>query len=153
MKTAARENPNPWATGPGNRAHGAAGQNRSRSIKWAAKHENFQSPEMFFFLTSAFIELLRSYPVCDAASIPNESHPEVGESNAAGKSGPFGRKICLPHSDSRRLRLAAGFRSEGNNVVAITDGKDRAAEHVRTYLKRVANLELPPLNWKKSRSR
>jgi hypothetical protein len=70
-----------------------------------------------------------------------------------GKSGLFGRKICLPHSDSRRLCLAAGFRSEGNNMAAITDGKDRAAEHVRTYLKRVANLELPPLNWKKSPSR
>jgi hypothetical protein len=33
----------------------------------------------------------------------------------------------------------------------IEQGKDRAAEHARTYLKRV-DLELPPLTWKKSRS-
>jgi len=38
MKTAGRENPNrrPSAS---NRAHGAEGQNRSPSIKWAAKQE------------------------------------------------------------------------------------------------------------------
>ena len=34
----------------------------------------------------------------------------------------------------------------------IEQGKDRAASHAATYLRRVANLELPPLNWKKSRS-
>jgi hypothetical protein len=39
------------------------------------------------------------------------------------------------------------------SVDDIEQGKDRSAEHARTYLKRVANLELPPLNWKKSRSR
>ena len=62
MKTAGRENPNRWGTVPGNRAYGAAGQNRSRSIKWAAKQEKFQPKEMCFFLTSTFIELPRSYP-------------------------------------------------------------------------------------------
>jgi hypothetical protein len=35
----------------------------------------------------------------------------------------------------------------------IEQGKERAAEHAMVYLKRVANSELPPLNWKKSRSR
>ena len=35
----------------------------------------------------------------------------------------------------------------------IEDGKDRAAEHARAYLKRTASLELPPLQWKESRSR
>jgi len=35
----------------------------------------------------------------------------------------------------------------------IEQGKERAAEYARAYLKRAANLELPPLNWKKSRSR
>ena len=35
----------------------------------------------------------------------------------------------------------------------VEQGKDRAAEYARAYLKRTANLELPPLNWKKSRSR
>ena len=35
----------------------------------------------------------------------------------------------------------------------IEDGKDRAVEHARAYLKRAANLELPALNWKTSRTR
>jgi hypothetical protein len=34
----------------------------------------------------------------------------------------------------------------------IDQGKDRAAAHAAAYLCRVANSELPPLNWKKSRS-
>ena len=58
MKTAGRENPNRGVALPRNRAHGAAGQNRSRSNKWAEKQENFQSKEMCFLLTS-FIELHR----------------------------------------------------------------------------------------------
>jgi hypothetical protein len=60
MKTAGRENPN--ATVPCNRANGAEGQNRSCSIRWAAKQENFQPEEMCFFLTSPFIELTRPLP-------------------------------------------------------------------------------------------
>jgi hypothetical protein len=31
-------------------------------------------------------------------------------------------------------------------------GKDRAAAHARAYLCHAGNLELPPLEWKKSRS-
>src|SRR5258708_3163782 len=58
MKTAGRENPNHRVTWPRNRAHGAVGQNRSRSIKWAEKQEKFQPKEMCFFLTSTFIELI-----------------------------------------------------------------------------------------------
>jgi hypothetical protein len=71
--------------------------------------------------------------------------------------------------DSEHLRLfsehnAQGLQASVYNVNAktwiapsesvedIERGKDRAAEHPRTYLKRVANLELPPLIWKKSRS-
>jgi len=38
------------------RAHGAVGQDRTRSLKWAEKQENFQPKEMCFFLTSTFIE-------------------------------------------------------------------------------------------------
>ena len=38
-------------------------------------------------------------------------------------------------------------------VEDIEQGKDRAAEHARAYLKRAANLELPTLHWKKARSR
>jgi len=49
---------------------------------------------------------------------------------------------------NRRARIAPS-----ESVDDIEQGKDRAAEHARAYLKRVANLELPPLNWKKSRSR
>jgi hypothetical protein len=61
MKTADRENPNRRVAGPCNRAHGAAGQNRSRSIKWAEKQEKFQPKEMCFFLHSPFIELIGTY--------------------------------------------------------------------------------------------
>jgi hypothetical protein len=35
----------------------------------------------------------------------------------------------------------------------IEEGKERAAQHAKDYLKRVAGLEMPPLQWKKSRSR
>jgi hypothetical protein len=34
----------------------------------------------------------------------------------------------------------------------IEQGKDRAAEYARTYLLQAGNLEMPPLEWKKSRS-
>lgn len=34
----------------------------------------------------------------------------------------------------------------------IEQGKDKAAAHARAYLQKAANLELPPLEWKKSRS-
>ena len=56
MKTPGRENPTRWAAVPSDRDFGAAGQNRSRSIKWAAKQEKLQPKEMCFFLTSPFIE-------------------------------------------------------------------------------------------------
>jgi hypothetical protein len=35
----------------------------------------------------------------------------------------------------------------------IDEGKDRAAAYASEYLKRAAGAELPPLQWKKSRSR
>ena len=35
----------------------------------------------------------------------------------------------------------------------IEEGKERAAEHARAYLKQAANVELPPLEWKKARAR
>jgi hypothetical protein len=60
MKTAGRENPNHRATTPCNRVHGAVGQNRTRSIKWAEKQEKFQPKDVCFFLTSPFIELIGS---------------------------------------------------------------------------------------------
>src|ERR1035438_7523439 len=60
MKTADRENSIHGATWPRNRAPGAVGQNKSRSIQWAEKQEKLQPLEMCFFLTSTFIELLRT---------------------------------------------------------------------------------------------
>jgi hypothetical protein len=60
MKTAGRENPNRWAKLASNRAHGAAIQNRSCSIKWAGKQEKLRPMEGCFFLTSPFIELIRT---------------------------------------------------------------------------------------------
>ena len=61
-------------------------------------------------------------------------------------------------------RNAQGVQASVYNVIAktwvapsevvddIEQGKDRAAAHATAYLRRTANLELPPLNWKKSRS-
>src|ERR1035438_6345484 len=57
MKTADRENPIHGVTWPRNRAHGAVGQNRTRSIEWAGKQEKFQPKEMCFFLTSPLQKL------------------------------------------------------------------------------------------------
>jgi hypothetical protein len=37
-------------------------------------------------------------------------------------------------------------------VDGIEEGKDRAAAHAMTYLRRVARVELPSLIWKKARS-
>src|SRR5580704_9485921 len=68
MKTAGRENPNRWATVSSTRVHGAEVQNRSRSIQGAGKQEKLRPREMCFFLTSPFIELLRTY--AEEASIP-----------------------------------------------------------------------------------
>ena len=45
------------------------GQNRSRSLKWAEKQENFQPKEMCFFLTSTFIELIRQVDYADVSSV------------------------------------------------------------------------------------
>jgi len=38
------------------------------------------------------------------------------------------------------------------SVDDIEEGKDRAERYAAAYLQSVANSELPPLNWKKSRS-
>jgi hypothetical protein len=47
---------------------------------------------------------------------------------------------------------AKNWIAPSESVDDIEQGKDRAAAHALAYLRRVANLELPPLNWKKSRS-
>jgi hypothetical protein len=53
LRVSATENPNHGVALSRNRAHGAEEQNRSRSIKWAAKQENLQPEETCFFLTSS----------------------------------------------------------------------------------------------------
>jgi hypothetical protein len=58
MKTAGRENPNHGVALPRDRAPDAEEQNRSRSIKWAAKQEQFQPQGDVFFLD---FSLYRTY--------------------------------------------------------------------------------------------
>ena len=38
------------------------------------------------------------------------------------------------------------------SVDDIEQGKEKAVEYAKTYLKRLANVDLPPFIWKKSRS-
>src|SRR5215831_13395469 len=57
MKTTSRENPNHWTTAPRNRAHGAGGQNRSRSFRVGCEARKIPAAGDVFFLTSTFIEL------------------------------------------------------------------------------------------------
>jgi hypothetical protein len=59
MKTAGRENPNRWAAKP-NRAHGAAGQEQILLIQVGCEERNIPAKGEIFFLTSAFIERIRS---------------------------------------------------------------------------------------------
>ncbi len=47
---------------------------------------------------------------------------------------------------------AKNWIAPSESVHAIEQGKDRAAEHAKVYLRNVAKLEPPPLQWKKSRS-
>lgn len=47
---------------------------------------------------------------------------------------------------------AKNWIAPSETVDDIEQGKDRAASHATAYLRRVANAELPPLSWKKSRS-
>ncbi len=47
---------------------------------------------------------------------------------------------------------AKNWIAPSESVDDIEQGKDRAAEHAKVYLRKVANLELPALQWKKSRS-
>jgi hypothetical protein len=48
--------------------------------------------------------------------------------------------------------IAKNWISPSEIVEDIEQGKDRAAAHALAFLRRVANSELPTLNWKKSRS-
>jgi hypothetical protein len=70
MKTADRENQKRGVKVPRNRAHGAASHDTSSSIKWAAKQEKFRPQEKCFFLTSPFIELIRTWETDSPISGP-----------------------------------------------------------------------------------
>ena len=58
--------------------------------------------------------------------------------------------IVLQHTRLEPTRLYWIAPSE--SVEDIEEGKNRAAAHALAYLRRVANSELPRLQWKKSRS-
>ena len=47
---------------------------------------------------------------------------------------------------------AKNWIAPSESVDDIQQGKERAEAHAKAYLKKVANSELPPLEWKKSRS-
>jgi hypothetical protein len=48
---------------------------------------------------------------------------------------------------------AKSWIAPSESVEDIEQGKQRADEYAEAYLKKAANLEMPPLTWKKSRSR
>jgi hypothetical protein len=48
---------------------------------------------------------------------------------------------------------AKSWIAPSEEVDDIEEGKERAEEHARAYLKQTANADLPPLEWKKARSR
>jgi hypothetical protein len=48
--------------------------------------------------------------------------------------------------------IAKNWILASEQVDDIEQGKDRAAAHAKTYLHSAGHLELPPLEWKKSRS-
>jgi hypothetical protein len=47
---------------------------------------------------------------------------------------------------------AKNWIAPSESVEDIEEGKNRAAAHALAYLRRVANSELPRLQWQKSRS-
>jgi hypothetical protein len=47
---------------------------------------------------------------------------------------------------------AKNWIAPSESVDDIEQGKERAEAHAQAYLRKAANLELPPLEWKKSRS-
>ena len=60
-------------------------------------------------------------------------------------------------SDTTRRAQASVYNVTAKNWITeavddIEQGKDRAAAHTRAYLQKAGNLELPPLEWRKSRS-
>src|SRR5713226_9015340 len=103
MKTAGRENPNRWTILSSNRAPGAGGQNRSCSIQWAAKQEKFRPMQECFFLTSTFIELLRTWP-------PNR--PRIERVESVGREPKQKKSPCV---ELVLLRLRVSWTTTNHN--------------------------------------
>src|SRR5258708_9509050 len=154
MKTAGRENPNRWARAPRNRAHGAAGQYRSRSITWAAKQEKFQPQEMCFFLTSTFIERFSKFPCFTAWCSESISYVRVGCPILVQKAA-IRKHLCnycasrmstVYHADGRSSRALTGA-SYGSGVRKLARPVTTSAfKSASVYLEQSANPEaLPPV--------
>jgi len=78
--------------------------------------------------------------VCGEVKVGNE-HPRLfAEHNALGV-----------HASVYNF-IAKTWIAPSEPVDDLEGGKERAAAHAQEYLKRVGNLELPPLHWKESRS-
>jgi hypothetical protein len=90
--------------------------------------------------------------------------------NTLGDSSMLDKRICaevkvgLEHlrlfSEQNALGVqfsvynvnAKKWKAPSESVETIEQGKLKAATYAETYLKQVANLELPPLQWKESRA-
>jgi hypothetical protein len=103
MKTAGRENPNRWANASRNRAQGADGQNKSCSIQWAAKQEKFRPKEMYFFLTSTFIELTRSLLGLRATVSSEIAFGLLLEGQLQPAGNAPRRRNCCPGKQARKV--------------------------------------------------
>jgi hypothetical protein len=68
-----------------------------------------------------------------------------GERNIGGTARLF-RKVHLGD------KVLPAFRFNLRVVTLIEQGKDRATAHAEAYLRNAGQLELPSLDWKKSRS-
>jgi hypothetical protein len=76
-----------------------------------------------------------------------------------GRSQSGGEHLRLFSERSAQGVQASVYNVNAKNWIApsetvddIEQGKDRAAAHARAYLCNAGHLELPPLEWKKSRS-
>src|SRR5258707_1683053 len=137
MKTAGRENPNHGVAWPRNRAHGAVAQNRSRSLKWAAKQEKFQPKERSFFLTSTFIERSGTLPPLLPASTRHTlrtRHSGSGSKdesisaffscrNTASSRDALDSARCCADLEDRRDEHAANPGPKSSNDCGLDSGR------------------------------
>jgi len=111
MKTAGRENPDRGVAWPRNRAHGAVGQNRSRSRSGLRSKKNSSRRRGVFFLHSPFIALATPagwlyWPETPAESLchsDNELADVLGQSRTTGLRLPAPEKLetlAMPADES-----------------------------------------------------